>query len=179
VDAPSAGRVGKGLAALRREREEAFWQRQTTRPKTAKPTSISIARKAARMRTIGVDISPYPLAPATGEFVAALNADAKRHGFEVTFTARTNWIEITGEDIEEAASDPTTLVGWFLHRARAAGYLEGKEQILRRANSEWRRYLRRHAKTKAGIAEAAKVKAGVERQAAFIRASFMAGSARC
>jgi len=51
----------------------------------------------------------------------------------------------------------------------AAGYLEGKEQILRRANSEWRTYLRRHAKTKAGIAEAAKVKAEVERQAALIR----------
>jgi hypothetical protein len=101
--------------------------------------------------------------------VDALNADAERYGFEVRFLAQTSWIEITGDDIEEAASDPTTLVGWFLRRAIGAGYVEGKEQTHRKANSERRKYLRRHAKTKAGMAEAAKIEAEASRRAAFIR----------
>ena len=170
MDAPGAGRVDEGRAALRREREEAEWQQLTTPAKTARPTSISIARRLARMRTVTAHISPYTngLAPETRDFVAALNAEADRHGIEVKFVATANRIDATG-DIEAAAKDPTTQIGWFLRRAIAAGYLEGKERVLRLGNSQHRKWLRKYAKTKAGMAEAAKAKAEDERRAAFIR----------
>jgi hypothetical protein len=167
---PAPGELAKGLARLKREREELEWTRITTRPKTAKPTSISIARKIARMRSITGHISPYTngLAPETRDFVAALNAEAERNGIGVKFVATANRIEATG-DIEDAASDPTTMIGWFLGRAIESGYLEGNEHVLRKGNSQHRKYLRKYAKTKAGMAEAAKAKAEEERQAAFLR----------
>jgi hypothetical protein len=159
---PAPGELEKGLAALRREREE----REYLPPKTAKRASISIACKIARMRTFLV---PFPagLAPETLDFVAALNAEADRYGIEIAFATAAHWIEATGSDLEEAAKDPTTLIGWFLRLGD--GYLGSQTEVRRKANSERRKYLRKYAKTKAGIAEAAKIEAEVERQAAFIR----------
>src|SRR5262249_2707748 len=91
------------------------------------------------------------LAPETRFFVEALNEEAKSLRTGIKFTAYANRIEATG-NIESAAKSKTTLAGWFLRRAIRDGYLGGEAAVLRRGNSEHRKKLRRHAKTKAGYA---------------------------
>jgi hypothetical protein len=142
-----------------------------------KRTSLSIARRLKRLRTITAHISPYAngLAPETRVFVAALNAEAKRHGIDVEYVALANKIEARG-DVARAAADPTTLGGWFLSQGIGAGYLEGQEPVMKRWNSEQRKHLRRRAKTKAGMAEAAAIEAEANRKAAFIQDVAAAGA---
>lgn len=88
-----------------------------------------------------------------------------RDGTGAKYTALANKIEASG-DVERAASMTTTMGGWFLRRGIDAGYLDGEELVLRRGNTQW---LRRHAKTKAGISESANVRADVGGRAEHIR----------
>jgi hypothetical protein len=142
----------------------------TSRPQAAVTrTSRSIALKIARRRTITAHISPYAngMAPETFDWVAALNAEAERHGIGVKFTGLANKIEATG-DIQGAANDHTTLCGWFLRRAIEAGYLGGEDEVMRTCNPEWRKELRKRAKTKAGMAEEAAIAKEAAREKEFI-----------
>jgi hypothetical protein len=164
---PAPGQLAKGLAALKREREELEWQRLETRPKATRPTSISIVRKIARYFT--AHISSDGLAPETHAFVAALNTEAKRYGIDVTFSATFDRILVSGDDIQAAATDPTTMIGYFLQRQTAAGFLNGEEYTQKKGNSDRRKHLRKYAKTKAGMAEAAKAEAEGNRQTEHIR----------
>jgi hypothetical protein len=157
---PEPGRLAIRLAALKREREALEQRRLTDQaPKgTIKRTSIRIGRRIARLRSITAHISPYinGLAPETRTFVAELNAESERLVLGVRFTAMANRIEVTG-DVEAAAERSDTICGWFIGRAINVGYLDGDYGVLRRCNSEWRKALRRRAKTKAGKAEAAAI----------------------
>ena len=125
-----------------------------------KRTSTSIQLRLDRLRAITAHISPYAsgLAPETHRFVAALNAEAVRLRTGVRYQALANRIEARGA-IKVAASSPATLGGWFLKRALAVGYHEGAEAVLGRGNSYWRKQLRKRAKTRAGIASDAQIKA--------------------
>jgi hypothetical protein len=129
-------------------------------------TSIAIRRKIAR---VTAHLSPYhsSLAPETHDFVAELNAEAQRTGRNISFTVQANRILAVG-DIEAAAADPA-LYGWFLTRAIELGCLEGESGFLRLANSEWRKNLRKFAKTKAGKAEAAEIAKAEGERADFLR----------
>ena len=120
-----------------------------------KGTSRKIKRRITRLRAITAHVSPYPsgLAPETRKFVEAINDEAERHKLKVKFTALANRIEVSGAIESAAASD--TLLGWFVRRAIRDGYLDGPEAVFRRGNSEWRKTLRKRAKTKAGMREKA------------------------
>lgn len=115
-----------------------------------KSSSRIIRCKIARLRTITVHISPYAngLAPETRDVVAYINDEAERRRTGVKFRATANKIEATGPI--EAAANTSTFGGLMLMEAIAAGYLEGEEAVLRRGNSQHRKKLRRHNKTKAG-----------------------------
>jgi hypothetical protein len=115
-----------------------------------KGTSRRIKSRISRLRTITVHISPYAsgLAPETRDVVAYITDEAERRRTGVKFWATANKIEATGPI--EAAANTSTFGGLMLLGAIAAGYLEGEEAVLRRGNSQHRKKLRRHAKTKAG-----------------------------
>ena len=121
-----------------------------------------------RQRKITAHISPYlgGLAPETHQFVADLNAEAKRYKTRVRFVATANRIEAIG-NLERAARS-NTLGGWLLRRALTAGYLEYEKRtvwharaidnqtdreiesegsVLKRGNSQHRRKLRKWEKT--------------------------------
>ncbi len=134
-----------------------------------KRTSYGIQRKVGRLRAITVHISPYEggLAPETRNYFAYLNDEAVRLRTGVRFTALANRVEATG-DIERAARTPT-LGGWAIRRAIQNGYDEGPDGVLRRGNSQWRQHLRRHAKTKAGMAEAAAITKAETSRESFLR----------
>ncbi len=134
-----------------------------------KRTSYSIQRKVNRLRAMTVHVSPYEggLAPETRNYVAHLNDEAVRLRTGVRFTGFANRIEATG-DIERAARTPT-LGGWTIRRAIQNGYDEGPDGVLQRGNSQWRKHLRRHAKTKAGMAEAAAVAKAETSRELFLR----------
>ena len=120
-----------------------------------KGTSYRIKRRITRLRAITAHVSPYPggLAPETRKFVEVINEEAERHKLRVKFTALANRIEVSGA-IESAAAS-NTLLGWFVRRAIRDGYMHGPEAVFRRGNSEWRKKLRRRAKTKDGMREKA------------------------
>jgi hypothetical protein len=115
-----------------------------------KGTSRRIKSRVTRLQTITVHISPHlgGLAPETRDVVAYINDEAERRRTGVKFTATANRIEATGPI--EAAANTSTFGGLMLMEAIAAGYLEGEEAVLRRGNSQHRKKLRRHDKTKAG-----------------------------
>lgn len=117
----------------------------------------------AKLDLLTAHISPYAdgLARQTHDFVAELNAEALRRNTGVRWRATANKIEAynanPGDDPEAigwAARDRTTLGGWFLRQAIAAGYLEGEAVVLRRGNSHHRKELRKQAKTRGAIAKA-------------------------
>ncbi len=116
-------------------------------------TSRSIQPRIARLNAITAHISPYAggLAQETHHFVAELNAEAARRGTGVKYIALANRIEARGAI--ERASRQSTLGGWFLSCAIAAGFLNGEEAVLRLGNPVHRKKLRKRAKTKAGIRE--------------------------
>jgi hypothetical protein len=93
------------------------------------------------------------LAPETRTFAQVLNAEAERRNLGVKFTALANRIEARGA-IESAAAT-NTLSGLFLRDAIRNGFLQGEEAVFRHGNSEWRKKLRKRAKTKHGMREKA------------------------
>jgi hypothetical protein len=118
-------------------------------------------------RAITVHISPYVggLAPETHDFVRYLNEEAKRLRSGVSFIALANRILVRG-NLGRLA---TTLGGWLLRDALAAGYvtwprrpawryrdidrqtdleIESEKQVLRRGNSQHRKELRRLEKNR-------------------------------
>jgi hypothetical protein len=112
----------------------------------------------AKLDALTAHISPYAggLARETHRWVEELNAEAVRASTGVRYRALANKIEAYNADpgtdpeaIGWAARDRTTLGGWFLRQAIAAGYAEGEAVVLRRGNSHWRRHLRKDAKTRA------------------------------
>ena len=120
-----------------------------------KGTSQKIKRRITRLRAITAHVSPYAngLAPETRIFVEALNEEAARRNLAVKFTAFANRIEARGAIQSAAATN--TLSGWFLRDAIRNGFLQGEEAVFRHGNSEWRKKLRKRAKTKDGIREKA------------------------
>ena len=97
------------------------------------------------------------LAPETHRFVASLNEEAARLGTGVRFTATANRILAIGGWGRAARS--STLGGWFLRQAIAAGYLEGEEPVLARGNSLHRGAVRRFEKNRGSDrAERAEIK---------------------
>ena len=120
-----------------------------------KGTSRKIRGRITRLRAMTAHVSPYAngLAPETRVFVEAMNAEAEYRNLGVKFIAFANRIEARGAIESAAASD--TLLGWFVRRAIRDGYMDGPEAVFRRGNSEWRKTLRKRAKTKAGMREKA------------------------
>ena len=132
-----------------------------------KYSSWLIQRKLERLRTITAHISPYPggIAPETRDFVAFLNDEAVRHETGMEFTALANRIEARGP-VGKAARSKTTLGGWFLARAIAAGFVDGEDgerPVLRRGNSQVRKRIRKREKTRAARDMAAEIERQVDR----------------
>jgi hypothetical protein len=133
-----------------------------------KYTSWIIQRKLERLRTITAHISPYPggIAPETRDFVAFLNDEAARHKTGMEFTALANRIEARGP-VGKAALSKTTLGGWFLAGAIAAGFIDGEDgekAVLRRGNSYHRKKLRKQEKTREGRDAAEKIQRALDRR---------------
>jgi hypothetical protein len=133
-----------------------------------KYTSWIIQRKLERLRTITAHISPYSggLAHETRDFVAVLNAEAAKHETGMEYTALANRIEARGPVGREALSR-TTLGGWFLHRALAVGFVDGKDGervVLKRGNSYVRKKIRKWDKTRAGRDTAEEIQRVLDRR---------------
>jgi hypothetical protein len=84
----------------------------------------------SKQHKITAHISPYidGLAAETHEFVAYLNEEAAKHKTRVRFVATANRIEAIG-NLERAAKS-STLGGWLLRRALAAGYLATEKKTV-------------------------------------------------
>jgi hypothetical protein len=123
-----------------------------------KRTSLVIKTKLA------AHITPGGLADETYDFIDELNREAERTEDPLRYVGTANQIEVRFPDAGAFVSTAKsrTLAGWFLRRAMANGYIEGLETVLKRQNSDHRKYLRRHAKTKAGMQQTEDIQKAID-----------------
>jgi hypothetical protein len=119
-----------------------------------KRTSLLIKNRLKQGK-LATHITPGGLADETYDFVEELNREAEREVLDVRYAANVNTIEVSFGDVGalEDAARSRTLGGWFLRRSIQNGHLEGLETVLKRLNSDHRKYLRKRDKTNAGMAE--------------------------